>query len=158
MGHLWSVPANFWTWWQIREENLVSCFSFQKLSPSYIFCTREWVISCLGRAFCNDHPTTNGGMQNGSSGGMHARCIHVLARFGTDLHAQSVLSSKKFRHRSSVGSLLRVHCWLGMLFANLPTLYRSFTVALHFVPNQQGCDAKWKLGRRCWSSGNLQGH
>ncbi len=34
-------------------------------------------------------------------------------RFGTDLHAQSVLIDKNFLRRSSGGSLLRVRCWLG---------------------------------------------
>ena len=39
-------------------------------------------------------PTTNGGMLNGSSVGIRTRCVHVFARFGADLHAQSVLVSK----------------------------------------------------------------
>ncbi len=39
-------------------------------------------------------PTTNGGMQNGSSVEIRACCMHVFARFGADLHAQSVLSEK----------------------------------------------------------------
>ena len=42
------------------------------------------------------YPTSNGGMQNGSSVGTRARCMHVLARFGADLHAQSVRINKNF--------------------------------------------------------------
>ena len=33
-------------------------------------------------------------MQNGSSVGMYTHCIHVFARFGADLPAQSVLSNE----------------------------------------------------------------
>ena len=44
-------------------------------------------------------------------------CIYIhciFCAFGTDLHPQSALISKKKNlHRSSVGSLLRVRCWLG---------------------------------------------
>ncbi len=39
-------------------------------------------------------PTSNAGMQNGSSVGICTQCKHVFARFGADLHAQSVLSNK----------------------------------------------------------------
>ena len=40
------------------------------------------------------NPTTNGGMQNGSSVGIRTHFIHVFARFGTNLHAQPVLVNK----------------------------------------------------------------
>ena len=40
-------------------------------------------------------PTTNGGMQNGSSVGICTRCIHVFARLvPINSHAQSVLINK----------------------------------------------------------------
>ncbi len=39
-------------------------------------------------------PTTNGGMQNGNSVGMFTHRVHILARFGADSHAQSVLINK----------------------------------------------------------------
>ena len=53
-------------------------------------------------------------MHNGSSVGICAHYIHVFfSRLGTDLYAQSVLSTTKFLHRSSVRSLSRVRCWLG---------------------------------------------
>ncbi len=43
---------------------------------------------------------------------MYTHCIYVLCTFG--LYAQSVITVlTKFLHRSSVGSLLRVCCWLG---------------------------------------------
>ncbi len=40
---------------------------------------------------------------------MHAH----FCKFRVDLHRQSVLIDQKFSHRRSVGSLLRVRCWLG---------------------------------------------
>ncbi len=39
-------------------------------------------------------PTTNGGMQNGSSVGLCTCCVHVFCTLGADLYAQSVLISK----------------------------------------------------------------
>ncbi len=38
----------------------------------------------------------------------------VFARLGADLDARSVLGNEKSLRRSSVGSLLRVRCWLGV--------------------------------------------
>ncbi len=40
--------------------------------------------------------------------------------FATHLHAQSVLINKICRHRSSVGSSLRVRCWLGKIYCTAP--------------------------------------
>ncbi len=41
------------------------------------------------------YPTTNGGVQNGSSVGIGTRCMHVFLHvLGADLHAQSVLVNK----------------------------------------------------------------
>ncbi len=54
------------------------------------------------------------GMQNGSSVGMCTRRIHAFLHAWAPIsHAQSLLSKKKFLHRSSGESLLRVRCWLG---------------------------------------------
>ncbi len=58
------------------------------------------------------YPTTNGGMQNGSSVGKFTHCMHVFARFAP-ICMLSLCLLTKFLHRSSVGSLLRVRCWLG---------------------------------------------
>ncbi len=58
----------------------------------------------------NSIPTTNVGMQTGSSVGIYTHCN--FCTFGADLYAQSVLISKISAWRS-VGSLLRVRCWLG---------------------------------------------
>ena len=44
----------------------------------------QWTAGCT-------HPTTNGGTQDESSGGIYTHCIHIFARLGVDLHAQSVL-------------------------------------------------------------------
>ncbi len=61
-------------------------------------------ISCLaklkdlwqrpGTRDAREDPTTNGGMQNGSSVGICTRCVHVFARLGADVYAQSVLINK----------------------------------------------------------------
>ncbi len=60
-------------------------------------------------------PTTNGGMQNGSSVGLYTHCIHVFACLAQICTVWSVSACllTRFLHRSSVGSLLRVRCWLG---------------------------------------------
>ncbi len=57
-------------------------------------------------------PTTNGGVQNISSVGIHTRCMHFFARLAPICMLGRCLLAK-FLHRSSVGSLLRVCCWLG---------------------------------------------
>ena len=58
-------------------------------------------------------PTTNGGMQNGSSVGMRAHCIHFFACLGTDLYGQSALSnniSASELTRKFIKSALLVGC------------------------------------------------
>ncbi len=52
---------------------------------------------CVGvvLTFCSCvYPTTNGGMQNGSSVGIYTHCKYVFCTFGTDSYAQSVLINK----------------------------------------------------------------
>ena len=62
------------------------------------------------------HPTSNGGMQNGSSVGIRTRYVHVFARLAPIcMLSRGVL--KIFLHRSSGGSLLGVRCWLGRQIA-----------------------------------------
>ncbi len=58
------------------------------------------------------YPTTNGGMQNGSSVGIYTHFIHVFFTFGADLYVQSVLINKIPASELS-RSLLSVRCWLG---------------------------------------------
>ncbi len=53
-----------------------------------------WMHPCLCSLPCFAIPTTNGGMQNGSSVGIRTRRVHVFARVGADLYAQSVLNNK----------------------------------------------------------------
>ncbi len=54
-------------------------------------------------------------MQNGSSVGICTRCVQVFAHLvQTCMLSRCLLT--KFLHRSSVGSLLRVCCWLGSCF------------------------------------------
>ncbi len=66
-------------------------------------------------------PTSNGGMQNGSSVGICTHCVHVFARLmPTCMLSRCLLT--KFLHRSSGGSLLRVCCWLGIsICSTLPS-------------------------------------
>ncbi len=51
--------------------------------------------------------------KNGSSVGMRARRVHVLARFGADFAMPSRCLPTKFLGRSSVGSLSRRSCVAG---------------------------------------------
>ncbi len=76
-----------------------------------------------------DCPTTNGGMQDGSSVRICKCCIHVLARFKPICMLSRCLLTK-FLHRSSVGSLLRVRCccWLGSPFGKLSTKTTDFSL------------------------------
>ena len=60
------------------------------------------------------YPTSSNGMQDGSSVGIRTRCmhrffLHVWRPFACSVGAYR----QKFSHRSSVGSLLSVRCWLG---------------------------------------------
>ncbi len=52
-------------------------------------------------------------MQNGSSVGIYTHCKHVFARLAPFCVLRRRLLTK-FLHRSSVGSSLRVRCWLRM--------------------------------------------
>ena len=62
------------------------------------------------------YPTTNGGMQNGSSVGVYTRCIYTFfARLVPICLLSRCILAKKNLRRSSRGSLLRVHCWLGSI-------------------------------------------
>ncbi len=63
----------------------------------------HWYVVC---------PTTNSGMQNGSSGSKYTLHSTHFCTFGVDLYAQSALLTK-FLHQSSVWSLLKVHYWFG---------------------------------------------
>ncbi len=63
---------------------------------------------------CTTYPTTNGGMQNGSSVEIYTQkritCfLHVWHRFVCSVGAYQ----QNFWIRAQVGSLLRVRCWLG---------------------------------------------
>ncbi len=58
-------------------------------------------------------PTTNSSMLNGSWDGICTHCIHVFAHSGPTCMLGRCLFAK-FLHRSSVGSFLRVRCWLGV--------------------------------------------
>ena len=68
-----------------------------------------WENKCSRFCSC---PTTNGDMQNESSVKTCTHCMHVFARSAPICTLSRCLLTK-FLHRSSVGSLLRVRCWLG---------------------------------------------
>ncbi len=79
------------------------------------YCTKLKSFHCIGRHYTwRDGCTqpTKGGTQNGSSVGICTRCIHVFASLVLICKLSRCLVTK-FLHRSSVGSLLRVRCWLG---------------------------------------------
>ena len=58
------------------------------------------------------YPTSKGGLQDGGSVGIRTCCTHVFARLIPVCMLSRCLATK-FLPRSSGGSLLRVHCWLG---------------------------------------------
>ena len=58
-------------------------------------------------------PTTNVGIKNGSSVGICTHRIHLFLACLAPICTLSCCLVKQFLHRSSVGSLPRVHCWLG---------------------------------------------
>ncbi len=60
------------------------------------------------------YPTASGGMQNGSSVGICTHCTHVLHVWRQFCTLSRCLLTK-FLHRSSVGILWRVRCWLGII-------------------------------------------
>ena len=53
-------------------------------------------------------------MQNGRSVEIYTHCVHVFVRLAPICMLSRCLFTK-FLHRSSVGSLSRVRCWLGFL-------------------------------------------
>ena len=89
-------------------------------------------------------PTTKGGVQNGSSIGICAYCIHVCARLALICMLSRCLLTK-FLHWSSVTSLLRSRCWLGDLATkgevssekekNLSAFIPSFTCKSSHFPS-----------------------
>ncbi len=70
-----------------------------------------------GERRMEESPTTNGWHAKMEAQSEYVRVAHTFVffctRFGTDVHAQSVIVDEIFRVGSSVGSLLRVRCWLG---------------------------------------------
>ena len=83
------------------------------------------------------NPTTNSGMQNGSSVEIHARCIHVFLHFWHQFECSVGDYRQKFLHRSSRGSLLRVRCWLGNGW-QVKVFFGRKNIAL-----QQGVEITW---------------
>ncbi len=76
------------------------------VSSGGISSTITWL-----NALQEPYPTTNVGMQNGRSVGTCTHCVHVFARLGADLHAQSVLIDKISASeltRTFIGSALLV--------------------------------------------------
>ncbi len=78
-------------------------------------------------------------MPNGSSVGICTHCIHVFARLALTCMLSRCLPTK-FLHRSSVGTLSRVRCWLGGVNwlgrSNISTMYCACSV-LADVPNMR---------------------
>ena len=70
-------------------------------------------------------PTSKGGMQNGSSVGIPTRCARVFARLGARFACSVDDYQQKFLRRSSEGSLLRLHCWLGWSYVHV-VLHNTF--------------------------------
>ena len=81
--------------------------------------------------FCYCCPTTKGGMQNEGSVGICTHCIHIFARLAAICKISWCLLIK-FLHWSSVASLLRAHCWLGVV--------DTFLIFLEAAPSEQFAD------------------
>ncbi len=84
-------------------------------------------IHVPGSDRCAAYPTTNGGMQNGSSVGIRTRCIHVFAC----LYAQSVIIDKISASELSRKFIKRLEymentSWTPLMTPTLPTCPRSF--------------------------------
>ncbi len=101
-------------------------------------CEPRVCLYCTNRG-C---PTTNGGMQNGRSwNNVYTHCIrtmfvHVWCRFVCSLGAYYA----KFLHRTSVGSLLRVRCWLGGgTVASLNAIISALPSAASLIKTKQRC-------------------
>ena len=58
------------------------------------------------------------------------RCTHVFGALGADSHALGRCLVAKFLRRSSGGTLLRVHCWLGRLVCVRADLSLSLSLPL----------------------------
>ncbi len=65
-----------------------------KKNPTIFFVAVSQKLASSSSPPRVENPTTNGGMQNGSSVGIHTHCIHVFCTFGADFFAQSVLINK----------------------------------------------------------------
>ncbi len=81
-----------------------------------------------------EYPTTNNGMQNGSSVGIYTHCMHVFGAFGADSYARSLPINKIYASELRRKLLSRVHCWLGRR--------RSFHHHVFLVFSK-----RWKEGR-----------
>ncbi len=87
---------------------------------------------------CNElfiYPTTNGGMQNGSLTEIHCttHCTHIFAHLAEFCMISRCLLTIFFSHWSSVRSLLRVRCWLGMRVIQVLTRASSSNTELALV-------------------------
>ena len=102
------------------------------------------------------HPTTNGGVQNGSSFGIYTHCTYVFAHLVPICMLSRCLLTK-FLRRSSVGSSLRARCWLGMYYQPsnqmcwLPphkwaqSTHSDWNMAHSLTPKRQKCHTEFEL-------------
>ena len=89
------------------------------------------MLSALSFSRTSSYPTTNGGVQNGSSVGIDAHCTHVFCTIG-DLYARSVHINKISAlelSRKFIKSPLLVGCYRNVSFLNVVGQYRSTFLA-----------------------------
>ena len=77
------------------------CCTTRGPQPPTVACkngSSVWTARGGGQNMESDwvHPTSNGGMQTGSSVGIRTRRTHVFCTLGADLHAQSVIIDENF--------------------------------------------------------------
>ncbi len=106
-------------------------------------CVEKKISRHFSSGFFPPHPTSNGGMQNGSSVEIYVRIPHTfLARVAPTWMLRRC-SSTKFLRRSSVGSLLRVRCRLGTFEASQGSRSKTIPPICVSFGSSSG-------GGRCW--------
>ncbi len=109
----WNECCSLFEWKQGRlAEDIAGTARGNNRIAKQVCSTVKWMSNSHHVIFLYSNPATNGGLQNGSSVGICTECTHVFAH-STSIWMLSRCLLTKFLHRRSVGSWLRVRCWLG---------------------------------------------
>ena len=105
------------------------------------------------------NPTTNGGMQSGSSVGTCTLCMHVFGKFGANLRVESMIinkiSASEISRKFVKGALLvgrsEEDCQLEQSCCSLLLGHPVYFTTCKTEPNQQWWHAKWKFSRNMYT-------